>query len=78
MNTLNFMIGTSMGWMMFVCWALVLLILILVICWVLNLPIGEDHFSQAQTNASQILKERFAKGEININEFEIKKQIITD
>ena len=72
------MMGTGMGWMMFLFWGLVLGILILVLYWVLNLPQRGDHFSETQTNASKILKERFAKGEIDMAEFELKKQIIAD
>jgi uncharacterized membrane protein len=72
------MMGTGMGWMMFLFWGLVLGILIQVIRWVSNLPQRDNRFSKIQTNASQILKERFARGEIDIAEFELKKQIISD
>jgi len=72
------MMGTGMGWMMFLFWGFVLGILILVLRWVLNLPQSGEHFSDTQTNASKILKERFAKGEIDLAEFELKKQIIAD
>lgn len=72
------MMGTGMDWMMFLFWGLVLGILIQVILWVSNLPQRENRFSKMQTNASQILKERFARGEIDIAEFELKKQIISD
>jgi putative membrane protein len=72
------MIGSGMGWMMILFWALVLGILILTIRWVLNLSQNDNHFSEIQTNALQILKQRFAKGEIDIAEFELKKQIIDD
>ncbi len=70
--------GSGMGWMMFLFWGLVLGILILVVRWVLNLPQREHRVSENQISASQILKERFAKGEIDIAEFELKKQIIAD
>jgi uncharacterized membrane protein len=46
--------------------------------WVSNLPQRENRFSKMQANASQILKERFARGEIDIAEFELKKQIISN
>ncbi len=68
----------GMGWMMFLFWGLVLGILILVIRWVLNLPQREKRFSGTEISASQILNERFVKGEIDIDEFELKKQIIAD
>ncbi|MBT3175840.1 MAG: SHOCT domain-containing protein [Desulfobacula sp.] len=70
--------GTSMGWIMFLFWGLVLGILILVIRWVLNLPQCENRFNEMQTSASEILKDRFARGEIDIDEFELKQQVIAD
>jgi putative membrane protein len=70
--------GAGMGWMMFLFWGLVLGILILVIRWVLNLPQRENRFEKMQTSATDILKDRFAKGEIDIAEFELKQQIIAD
>ena len=70
--------GAGMGWMMFLFWGLVLGILILVIRWVLNLPQKENRFEKMQASASDILKDRFAKGEIDIAEFELKQQIIAD
>jgi len=70
--------GVGMGWMMFLFWGLVLGILILVIRWVLNLPQKENRFEKMQASASDILKDRFAKGEIDIAEFELKQQIIAD
>lgn len=74
----NHMMETGMGWMMLLFWGLVLGILILVIHWVLNLPQRDNHFFETQKNAMEILKDRFAKGEIDITEFEFKKQIIAD
>ena len=72
------MIGAGMGWMMVLFWGLVLGILLLVIRWVLILYQRGNRFSETQASALQILKERFAKGEIDITEFESKKQIIDD
>ncbi len=71
------MMGNGMGWIMFLFWGLVLGILILVIRWVANLS-RENRFSGKQKNAMEILKERFAKGEIDIAEFESKKRIIAE
>ena len=70
------MMGSGMGWMMFVFWGLVLWILILVIRWVVNLSGDKNNSSQTQKSAMEILKERFAKGEINITEFESKREVI--
>ncbi|NOX33702.1 MAG: SHOCT domain-containing protein [Deltaproteobacteria bacterium] len=72
------MMGAGMGWMMFLFWGLVLGILILVIRWVVNLPKEEERPLGTQKTAIEILKDRFAKGEIDITEFESKKQVITD
>ena len=69
--------GTDMGWMMLLFWGLILGILVLVIHWVLNLPQKDNQFSEKQRTAVEILNDRFAKGEIDIKEFELKKQIIT-
>ena len=70
------MMGSGMGWMMLVFWGLVLWILILVIRWVVNLSGDKNNISQTQKSAMEILKERFAKGEINITEFESKREVI--
>ncbi|MDA3918496.1 MAG: SHOCT domain-containing protein [Deltaproteobacteria bacterium] len=72
------MMGSGTGWMMFVFWGLVLWILILVIRWVINLSKDKNNSSQTQKSAMEILKERFAKGEINITEFESKREVIKD
>ncbi|MCF6248358.1 MAG: SHOCT domain-containing protein [Desulfobacula sp.] len=72
------MMGGGMGWMMVMFWGLVLGILILVLGWVVQLTKKDNRSWRTQTNAMEILKERFAKGEIDITEFESKKKIISD
>ena len=65
----------GMGWMMIVFWGLVLIGMILVIKWILLL--SKDN-KKSEKSYIDILKERFASGEIDLREFEEKKKILTE
>ncbi len=54
-------------------WILVLLGLILIIRWILQITSTEKGFSAGRSSALDILKVRYAKGEIDKGEFEAKK-----
>ena len=69
-------IGNMMGWfgggiMMVAFWVL----LIALIVWVIREIGGKN--SRSNSNALEILKERYAKGEIDKKEFEEKKKDLT-
>lgn len=65
-----------MGWFMIVFWGVLLVTLIILIRWVAQLPHGKE--SRLRTNKSplDILKERLARGEIEIDEYMDKKQLL--
>ena len=70
--------GNMMGWfgggiMMLVFWVL----LIVFIVWMVREVSGKNLHSQSGSNALEILKERYAKGEIDKKEFEEKKKDLT-
>jgi putative membrane protein len=70
--------GFGMGWlglvMMGLFWILVIVMIIFLIRWLLTSggPRGRD--SQVEDSALEILKKRYARGEINREEFEEKKK----
>ena len=71
-------IGNMMGFfsggiMMVVFWAL----LIAFIVWMIREISGKNSHSRSDSNALEILKERYAKGEIDKREFEEKKKDIS-
>lgn len=61
------------GIMMVAFWVL----LIVFIVWVVREVSGKNLHSQSGSNALEILKERYAKGEIDKKEFEEKKKDLT-
>jgi putative membrane protein len=62
-------LGFGMMAMMFLFWALVIFGFIVAVRWLLNKGVGE----KADT-ALRILRERYARGEINKEEFEARKK----
>jgi putative membrane protein len=69
--------GWGMGWIMLLFWILVLVGLILIIKWLLQMTSGDKKLTGA-SSATDILKERYARGEINKAEFEaIRKDLAT-
>lgn len=65
--------GGYMGWTMILFWILVLFVLVSVIRWLLRLTSTED---SAPKPPLDILKQRLARGEIDIEEFEKKRQLL--
>jgi len=65
--------GWSGGWLMIAFWVLVLLGLILLIKWLL-LMTRRDREGYRRPDALEILKERYARGEIDQQEFMTKKK----
>ncbi len=69
--------GWGMGWIMLLFWILVLVGLILIIKWLLQMTSGDKKLTGA-SSAIDILKERYARGEINKAKFEaIRKDLAT-
>ncbi|MFH0804008.1 MAG: SHOCT domain-containing protein [Candidatus Zambryskibacteria bacterium] len=67
--------GSMMGWfggglMMVVFWVL----LVIFIVWLVREVSGKNYRSGSKSDALDILKERYAKGEIDKKEFEEKKK----
>ncbi len=67
--------GWGMGWIMLLFWILVLVGLILIIKWLLQMTSGDKKLTGGGS-AIDILKERYARGEIDKTEFQaIKKDL---
>jgi putative membrane protein len=68
-------VGFGFGWIMMIgFWLLAVIAIIAFVRWFLNQSQGSG---QRENSALDILKERYAKGEINKKEFEIKKKDLT-
>ena len=62
-----------MGWFMILFWGLLLIALIFLIRWIARLP-----GTTGRTTPMDLLKERLARGEIEIDEYEKKRQLLSD
>lgn len=73
--------GWGMGWLgmifMVVFWGLVIVGLVLLIRWLIQATRGEKSSSHPGSRALEILKERYARGEITQEEFDRMKRDLT-
>lgn len=73
--------GFGMGWFggifMIVFWILVLVGLVFCIKWLIQSTSGGRAGGDSSNRALEILKERYARGEIDKVEFEEKKKVLT-
>ncbi len=74
--------GMFMGWgmgifgmlFMFIFWGLVILGVVFLVKWIFGSSRKKDQGLSASSNAMEILKERYARGEIDKEEFEARKR----
>ena len=66
-----------MGWFMIIFWGLILIALIFLIRWISHLPLGKGSGLRSDKEPLDILKERLARGEIEIEEYREKKQMLS-
>jgi len=64
--------------MMVVFWGGIILVIIFAVRWLGLGPHGRHLEHPGRNNALEILKERFARGEIDKEEFEERKRLLTD
>lgn len=73
--------GYGMGWfsniIMVAFWIAVIVALIFLIRWLVITPRTGGHLARTEDSALEILKRRYARGEINKEEFEEKKRDLT-
>jgi len=70
--------GMHWGWGMGFSWLLALAVIILIV-WIVTKGISAGQYTTPENDKSalDILKERYARGEINKEEFEEKKHVIS-
>ncbi len=67
--------GWGMGWVfMIIFWALIIVALVFLIKWLAGLSRSRASSDKPHDSALEILKQRYAKGEINKEEFDQKKR----
>lgn len=69
--------GGYMGWFMILFWGLILVALISLIRWIARLPQGKESGQVSHESPLDILNERLARGEIEIEEYREKKQVLS-
>lgn len=69
MGWMGGMFGIGMMFMMFFFWILVIAALVLGVRWLMS-----DHKERRSDSALEILRQRYARGEINKEEFDAKKK----
>lgn len=72
--------GWGMGWFggvfMIVFWVLVIVALVFFVRWLVRTSGGTSEKGTSQSRALEILKERYARGEIGTEEFEEKRRLL--
>lgn len=68
----------GMGWMMIFFWVLVLMVLVFLIKWMMSITRNESPDSNGANTALNILKERYARGEIDKQEFESMRRTLSE
>ena len=66
------------GWGMMIFWILIVIGLIFLVRWLVGQGRTGGGTSEKQESALDVLKKRYAKGEIDKDEFEQKKKDLTD
>ncbi|NWG01286.1 MAG: SHOCT domain-containing protein [Syntrophaceae bacterium] len=73
--------GFGMGWfgliMMGIFWVLIIVAIIFLVRWLVVSSRSGSHGQETEETALEILKKRYARGEINKEEFEEKKKDLT-
>ena len=74
----DMMYGWGMGWMggifMLIFWVLVIVGMVFLIKWLIHASRGHSEVRPGSSSALEIIKERYARGEIEKAEFEEKKK----
>jgi putative membrane protein len=66
--------GFGGGWMMILWWVLIIVAIIALVRWGISSSAARRGQNQQSKSALDILKERYARGEINKQEYEARKR----